>query len=367
MSIKYSISSQYKANVTQNGNEYTFFYPCSSSIECTYYKLRLLPGKYKIELWGAQGGDGRYQNTIETRPNSGGKGSYVSGIISLYRTTTFYLYIGGRGEDQINISKAAYGHGGYNGGGNGGADLQDEEYGESGAGGGGSTDIRLIPDVFNPQLSLISRIIVAAGGGGACSSNKSMCLSPNVSNGGYLCGSIDDNIVVTLGFAFADYRGGHGGNLHGYTYNNASFPGKQSSGMFGRGSDGISFENIFKFTGSIAGCGSGYYGGTTISHTSELYYEVGGSGGSSFISGMDGCNAVSFQENGEIQHTNQSVHYSGYFFTEPIMRSGMEYMNDSDGNIVLGHSKNGCAKITLLNSYNTQKMQSFKRKTYLFF
>ena len=97
------------------------------------------------------------------RPESCGKGSYVSGIINFKTRTKLFLFIGAKGEDQTSLAKGAYGKGGYNGGGNGGADLADNEKPESAAGGGGSTDIRII----NSQtiVGWKSRILVAAGGG----------------------------------------------------------------------------------------------------------------------------------------------------------------------------------------------------------
>ena len=54
-----------------------------------------------------------------------------------------FLYIGGKGEDQTGNARGSYGVGGYNGGGNGGADTCEDDP-ESNAGGGGATDVRLI-------------------------------------------------------------------------------------------------------------------------------------------------------------------------------------------------------------------------------
>ena len=128
-----------------NLNKTTFNYPCSSTTECKPIDVRLKRGIYKFELWGAQGGDSR---TLYNKPNithnTGGKGACVSGILSLYSTTHLYLYIGGRGEDQNGTEAQAYGRGGFNGGGDGGIDLDDTDFPESSAGAGGATDIRLI-------------------------------------------------------------------------------------------------------------------------------------------------------------------------------------------------------------------------------
>ena len=340
-------------NVKQKNNEYVFEYPCESSINCTYYKLQIRPGVYLFELWGAQGGDARYWNNETIRQNSGGKGAYVSGILSLSRTSLFYLYIGGKGEDQSSTEKAAYALGGYNGGGRGGADLHDLFEGESSAGGGGSTDIRLMTDDEDLLMSLKSRIIVAGGGGGGCSVESVMCMEPNASIGKFLCTYIRP--MRGSPTIFTDYHGGPAGTFYGYTYNNLTFPGTQNSGSFGKGSDGIDIET--GLGGSIGGGGSGYYGGTTVSKEmfSDQYVEIGGAGGSSYISGMLGCDSVSLLPKDKIIHTGNPYHYSGYLFSSPKMLSGLEYMYDPYGKQVLGHSGNGCAKITFLDSYPCTK------------
>lgn len=108
-------------------------------------------GKYKIECWGAQGGD------IDTY--MGGKGAYTVGEIDLEKGTKLYVYVGGKGTNS-DI-------GGYNGG----ASLTSGQsiYGSSG---GGATDIRIVNGEWNNTKSLISRIMVAAGGGGANNRNR---------------------------------------------------------------------------------------------------------------------------------------------------------------------------------------------------
>ena len=132
-----------RKNVTyiSTSNSLIFHYPCVSTTECAPYEVIFSPGTYNIELWGAQGGDARFQNTEDLRPDSGGKGAYVSGIIHFIGTTKLYLYIGGKGQDQIAIDQTVS-LGGFNGGGNGGVDPVDTKQPESGAGGGGATDLR---------------------------------------------------------------------------------------------------------------------------------------------------------------------------------------------------------------------------------
>ena len=82
-------------------------------------------GIYKVELWGASGGD----VTIDDVNYQGGLGGYTSGIINLAKNQFLYVYVGGSTSSYV---------GGYNGG----ADCGDGFYGGGagrtayGAGGG---------------------------------------------------------------------------------------------------------------------------------------------------------------------------------------------------------------------------------------
>ena len=86
-------SNEKGKKVTINGNIAVFEYPCSSATSCAPYEVLLRPGKYKIELYGAQGGKGRVTNENTLRPESCGNGSYVSGIINFKVQTNFFLFL----------------------------------------------------------------------------------------------------------------------------------------------------------------------------------------------------------------------------------------------------------------------------------
>ena len=60
-----------------NDNSIIFQYPCSSTTDCSPYHLTLSPAKYRVELWGAQGGS--------EGNNVGGKGGYASGYLNIYK------------------------------------------------------------------------------------------------------------------------------------------------------------------------------------------------------------------------------------------------------------------------------------------
>ena len=150
--------------------------------------------------------------------------------------------------------------------------------------------------------SLISRIMVAGAGGGA---------------------------------EWAASIGGNGGGLIGgnSTYTDPDFyticqgatqtSGKNCTKIADRYAVAGSFGKAGKLPDNITDYGGtgggGYYGGTTYDYT------FAGSGGSSFISGHEGCNAVENNVN-EIIHTGQPNHYSGYVFQNTKMIDGNQTM-----------------------------------------
>lgn len=85
-------------------------------------------------------------------------------------------------------------------------------------------------------------------------------------------------------------------------------------------------------------------------------------GGSSFISGHEGCDAIKEERiENNIIHTGQSIHYSGLYFTNTLMIDGEGYRwtdkkeeqigtpSHSDNSIIMGNSENGYARITLVS------------------
>lgn len=277
-------------------------------------------GTYKIAAWGASGGD----VTINDVTYQGGLGGYTSGLISLEENQTLYIYVGG--------SPSSY-EGGYNGGAKGGSG-DDGKY----TGGGGATDIRINNGNWNDFDSLKSRIMVAAGGAGT----------------GYYGGKI---------------TGGSGGGLIGYdgqlqSYDDNYIHSAASGGTQVNGGEGISrsrfgysLKNPIQNYGT--GGGSGYYGGGSGRATNSNVDS--GAGGSSFISGHNGCDAIK-KESAEdnIIHTGQSIHYSGLYFTNTVMIDGNGYNwtsekgdyigmpSHSDNSTIMGNHGNGYVRITMM-------------------
>ena len=322
----------------------TFKYPCLNISECEPNRVILKRGYYQFELWGAQGGDARnYTNLAGLTGDTGGKGAYVSGNIALHQLTVLFFYIGGQGENQSSTQLNVLSHGGYNGGGDGGIDTGDDNIPESGAGGGGSTDIRLIGGNFDNLHSLKSRIIVAGAGGGAVSTSGRVCQ--------YTTETENDLLCSYKGEITSQNKAGAAGTIHGYRTTTVTFPGNQTEGLFGKGQTGLSLNNILPSSmgGSIGGGGSGYFGGTSITEIDKnILYEAAGAGGSSYVSGYNGCRSVKETPYDGVETTDNPVHYSGIRFYNIIMKSGIESFKSPDGDEEIGHSGSGAIAITYL-------------------
>jgi len=175
--------------------------------------------------------------------------------------------------------------------------------------------------------------MVAAGGGGA-----------------------NDRNYTETGALYGCGDGGFGGSLIGG--NGVHVPNSDSKGWYcltyganqTYGGTGLEYNNggsttynsgcfgsaIINGAISQAGGGGGYYGGAnSIVH-------CGGSGGSSFISGHSGCNAIKESSTeSSIIHTGSPNHYSGYMFTNSMMIAGNEPMPSPISGTETGHNGNG--------------------------
>ncbi|MDO4995778.1 MAG: glycine rich domain-containing protein [Bacilli bacterium] len=318
-------------------------------------------GNYKIELWGASGGKGKIGSS-STIDEIGGNGAYTNGKITLNKETNYYVYVGEKGLDNLGPSFVA---GGWNGGGTGNVDVDNNDFAGSG---GGATDFRLTSgswDVFN---SLKSRIMVAAGAGGGhtgYNEERNLPINKQGMNGG--------GLTVT-------------GNLATSRVIWTPIVNQFAGNVFGKGFDGT---NITDTIHAAAGGGGGYYGGINKKiFTNDAYSSSRAAGGSSFISGHAGCVAIvesSTEDNITFKTDSNSVacnsdtsatynslgyntdpkcsiHYSNKVFTDTVMIDGSGYswttvkgdtvvgMPNKNGiGTVTGNTGNGFAKITLMN------------------
>ena len=161
--------------ITQSGKSIPIGTVFNFAYTGTVQSQELAPGTYKLQVWGAQGGQNPAYSTYGIISVDGGKGGYSEGILTLTSPTTLYIFVGG----QPNTTST---HGGWNGGGGGSGTTQNgtptDTYGlgytKFGRGGGG-TDIALTTSTMNygnydrtqrSNASLLSRFIVAGGGSG---------------------------------------------------------------------------------------------------------------------------------------------------------------------------------------------------------
>lgn len=219
------------------------------------YKVTLPRGYYKFELWGGQGG-GAGTNTktySEGSVGQGGKGGYTTGVYAVTGSSqTFYLCIGGRGDE------GAIGTGGYNGGG--------KAVGV-GSGGGGATHIATADGLLK-DISSSSVIAVAGGGGGAQSRAGG--------GGGGLNGEAGTKGCGGAGGGGSQTAGGTAGSCNN---SNGDAAGTQpKAGSFGLGGAG---GNGPDGKGAGAG-GGGWYGGGGGGGDYSQTDDSGGGGGSGY-------------------------------------------------------------------------------------
>lgn len=229
-------------------------------------------GTYKLEVWGASGGNGR----TDSGSVAGGKGGYSVGNISLDQDVTLYVVAGGSGQNgYAGGYDGSILAGGYNGGGNSRSLVYG--YGDSwhditcGSGGGATHIATTNRGVLSNYNSYRSEILIVAGGGGGA-------------------GSSADGNPAGAGGAGGGATGGQGGNAHWRT---GGVGGTQTSGYaFGQGA--ISSSDSKRGPGG----GGGYYGGQT--HTGGVgdSDNGGAGGGSGYIGGVNNGSMTSGTNSG---------------------------------------------------------------------
>ncbi len=217
----------------------------------------------------AHGGEGAGFSSYPSTDTAGRPGR-VYAIIPVHPGDTLYVFVGGSGS-----------HGGFNGGGAGGAYYSGSYAGNPG---GGASDVRVA------GTGILDRVIVAAGGGGAGQAIRTYG-SDYGGNGGGLVGkngagggsSGSDGGGGTGG---TQHRGGSGGAGGSNYYGNGQPGGGGDLGSGGNGGDARCSN-----AGGGGGGGGGYYGGGgggggAATDYYCTYYPAqggGGGGGSSYV------------------------------------------------------------------------------------
>ncbi|MBR5663001.1 MAG: prepilin-type N-terminal cleavage/methylation domain-containing protein [Bacilli bacterium] len=215
-----------------------------------------ISGTYKIEAWGAQGGNANDSYI-------GGYGAYSVGYVDLKKGDRLYINVGGQGESECITSNC---NGGYNGG--GGSIVYTGDQNNITSGGGGATHVALVSGLLSSLSSNVNKIlIVAGGGGGAYYHTNGTSYSANGGNGGGYIGTsqCNSNTSYTCAGSGNQSTGGSAGS-------------SGVSGAFGIGGTSTTYSS---------GGGSGYYGGGSAHHR-------GTGGGSGYIGNSKLYNAAMY-------------------------------------------------------------------------
>ena len=275
----------------------------------------LTPGRYKLECWGAQGGNSNQSNGTY---GNGGKGGYSTGILNVSTNTTIYITVGGQGQNGVLNTRTA---GGFNGGGDG--------YGTNnfgvGGGGGGASDISLMSPVFSHSSyfinnirdtnSLLSRIIVAGGGGSA-----GYDVSNNAANGGAGGGTTGQD-----GLSNRVYHGTGGKQTTFGTGGSSEESNRYSvQAKFGCGASASNSTDV------APGGGGGWYGG-------GLHCDSAG-GGSGYV----------YTPTTASNYPSGCLLNSAYYLSNAQTIAGNQSFPSPTGGTETGHSGNGYVRITKL-------------------
>lgn len=277
--------------------------------------VTLAPGTYKLECWGAQGGNSNQSNGTY---GNGGKGGYSTGILNVSTNTTIYITVGGQGQNGVLNTRTA---GGFNGGGDG--------YGTNnsgvGGGGGGASDISLMSPVFSHSSyfinnirdtnSLLSRIIVAGGGGSA-----GYDVSNNAANGGAGGGTTGQD-----GLSNRVYHGTGGKQTTFGTGGSSEESNRYSvQAKFGCGASASNSTDV------APGGGGGWYGG-------GLHCDSAG-GGSGYV----------YTPTTASNYPSGCLLNSAYYLSNAQTIAGNQSFPSPTGGTETGHSGNGYVRITKL-------------------
>lgn len=301
--------------VTTNSKSISFEYEGESR------EILLSEGKYKLEVWGAQGGDSTGSHYNSSSPGKGGLGGYSSGILNLTEQERLHICVGESGHSS-NSGDGSTTDGSFPDGGGTKTGYRDNFTAIPGTG-GGSTSIRISTN------SIYSRVIVAGGGGGASGSTHS------TDNGGF-GGGMNGGNCYHEGKLQSQGCGTQTGSSCGLGSGSNGDPGE-----FGKGATG----KYNKGGTSGGGGGGGWYGGGGGGCGWTTYSSSGG-GGSGWVFTESNLNSW---KSGDCTNANKFTLTSKYYLTNASTISGNEQFPNPSGNgNENGHQGNGYAKITPL-------------------
>ncbi|MBR6073021.1 MAG: InlB B-repeat-containing protein [Bacilli bacterium] len=304
-----------------NNTEYTFDYLGDEDIlpiTC--------PGKYSLEVWGAQGGYGIKDGSANQ--GTPGYGGYAYGEVNLNTGETLYINVGGRGEN-ASLSKCP--QGGYNGGGSGtndGGGCTNANDDDASGAGGGATHIALKSGLLKDLENDKDKILIVAGGGGGAAYNYTG------GSGGGFKGGFNDGTTQTTADQESGYLFGQGKNGEGVRQNSCS---EGSTSCVG-----------------VAGGGGGWYGG--LSQDKE--YHSSGTGGSGYIGNTRLSNQVMFGYN--VPYTIGDYYYNILVVKENFIQAedGEAFNTIDDGVQYLIDHYNSTGKLTFIKDVSINEVST---------
>lgn len=264
-------------------------------------------GKYKLEVWGASGGDARFTN--QDVISKGGSGGYSVGSVDLPTGSTLYIQIGGAGgSSSFDTNSEVYSpddNVGYNGGGVGHeywTYSTPRQFNSIMGGGGGATSIATTDGLLSDHADSKQDVLIVAGAGSGAILHTShpAWSADGGSGGGYVGG---DGMALNNDSAHCYVRG------FGATQ---GAPGRQENcARYGEGT---------KFSPSGFGYALNYTDteGTKFNASGVIQNPAYSSGGAGWYGGGDGVHGPSGGGSGYLKSTlldigsSELKHMAGY-------------------------------------------------------
>lgn len=338
-------------------------------------------GVYKLETWGAQGGNGmsgkQGDSDIQARDSTnttkkvaqGGKGAYASNYVSLKKGQTVYVYVGGKGDmAYVNEQVIA---GGWNGGGNAKSEISSAGDAYLWGSGGGATSMTILnsgEDIANyPTLASYvnnkSDVTVVAGGGGGAGAT----VTNNTNNGGAggdqngvdgsgeshgmggssTAGGSGDARYYSLNYTYSYWWGNAIGKINATPTSNNLI----AYGSFGAGGGGNNTED---YVGTYSGTFTPNGGRSTKNFTNaQLTGAVNGAGGGGgwygggmgYLKGSSGGGGSSY-----INQTTTASWYASAYASQATMINGNSSMPSptDQTSTITGREGDGFARISIV-------------------
>ncbi len=250
------------------GEEQTFTVPVS--------------GTYKLETWGAQGGNTSISLPDNSYSREGGYGGYSSGNVELKKNQEIYIYTGGAGDSTLSDLSQNNFNCSTNTSFNGGGSAFIYNCIDNAGAGGGATHIAKKSGLLSTLENYKSDILIVSGGGGGSYSYS--VFAANGGSGGGFKGELPSDLnhggvcgwerILTLGNKATQFSSGTTSGCYLQNSTKAGFGNGESNlfekDVYGSGGGGGFYGGGAGRTAYGAGGGSGYIGNSSL--TNKVMY-----------------------------------------------------------------------------------------------